>query len=400
MLSHLLLAGGKIGGAAAAAADGVMKVFDRLKCIQFDPLSIAGRNHDIALHARVRGYTPAVCDRLLYTERRLLDAWDKKMCVIRAVDLPWYRPFHEEIKSRLAASDGPVYPLLERVRAHIGAHGPTTAKMLDISGEAEWGFGIGNWGSPNPGRVVLEAMLAWGELVVANKDSGRKAYDFTEKLLSQAITKMADPYGSYDEYAEWRVSRRVSSVGIIRKGQSSAWAFAAILTPEDRVSAIARLLRSGRLLPARIDNLKSEFLVCAESYERYLDEGYRADDELRFIAPLDNLLWDKSLIRTLFDFDYHWEVYDPPQKRKFGYYVIPILYGDEFVGRIEPVFKKGDEAMRVEGFWWNADAPSTRNVTQGAVRNALEDYARFLGASGYIVEDAAKGGAMWASRPT
>jgi uncharacterized protein YcaQ len=78
VLSHLLLAGGvKAGGAEA-----VMEVFERLRCVQFDPLSVAGRNHDIVLQARVNGYTPALCEGLLYMEQHLLDAWDKKMCII------------------------------------------------------------------------------------------------------------------------------------------------------------------------------------------------------------------------------------------------------------------------------------------------------------------------------
>ena len=381
MLSHLLLAGEKmIGADNAGVAEAVMRVFERLNCIQFDPLSVAGRNHDIALQARVKNYRPDICDKLLYTDRRLLDGWDKKMCIIRAADWPWFRPFHKESKRWLARADGPVYPLLESVRAHIKEHGPTTAKMLNIEGEAEWGFGTGNWGSPNPGRVALEAMLSWGELVVANKNNGRKAYDFAEKLLPPEIYNMPSPYESEDAYAEWRVLRRVSSMGLIRKGTSYPWALAAILTTQARNAAISKLLKTGKLIEVYIEGLNAPFVSRPEDWERYAAEGYIEDGAPRFIAPLDNLMWDKQLIVALFGFDYHWEVYDPPSKRKFGYYVLPILAGDEFIGRVEPVYKKGDAAMRVKGLWLERDR-------RGAVLKALEDYARFLGAEGYAIDN-------------
>ena len=380
MLSHLLLAGGKLSG-----AEGVMRVFDRLKCIQFDPLAVAGRNHDIALQARIKDYTPSICETLLYTERRLLDAWDKKMCVIRTADLPLFRPLHRQLRERLGGPGGPVYAILDEVRARVAEHGPTTAKMLNISGEAEWGFGTGNWGSPNPGRVALEAMLAWGELVVANKNKGVKAYDFTVKLLPDEIVSRPDPHATDGAYIEWRVLRRVTSAGLIKKGRSNVWMFSTEFTPRERSAAVYRLLRGGRLLEIGVEGLKQTYYACAEDWERYAAEGCEPDGGLRFIAPLDNLMWDKQLIRELFDFDYHWEVYEPPHKRKFGYYVTPILAGDGFIGRAEPVFKKGDEAMRVKGLWWESDA-AARKYGRRAIRLALEDYARFLGARGYVME--------------
>jgi uncharacterized protein YcaQ len=365
-------------------ADAVMRVFDRLYCIQFDPLSVAGRNHDIALQARVQNYVPAVCERLLYTDRRLLDGWDKKMSVIRAADWPMFRPFHDESRERLSGADGPVFMIIDKVRAYIREHGPATAKMLDMPGEAIWWFGTGNWGSSNPGRVALEAMVTWGELIVANKDNNRKSYDFAAKLLPGEIVGCPNPHASGESYAEWLVLRRTASAGLIRKGQSPAWSQTAVLSPEARNSAITRCLNDGRLIIINIEGSKAAFLARREDWERYVAEGFAADERLRFIAPLDNLMWDKSLIRTLFGFDYQWEVYTPPQSRKYGYYVLPILAGDTFVGRIEPVFHKGGDKMIVRGLWWEPGV-KPRNYSGKPLRRALESYARFLGANDYEI---------------
>jgi uncharacterized protein YcaQ len=71
-----------------------------------------------------------------------------------------------------------------------------------------------------------------------------------------------------------------------------------------------------------------------------------------FLGALDPLIWDRELLRTLFDFDYLWEVYVPPAKRRWGYYVLPILFGDRLVGRIEPRIERKANTLRIVGLWW------------------------------------------------
>ena len=99
-------------------------------------------------------------------------------------------------------------------------------------------------------------------------------------------------------------------------------------------------------------------------------EPMPGEPELRqeFLAPLDNLLWDRKLIAALFDFDYTWEVYVPKDKRKYGYYVLPLLYGERLVGRIEPVFDKKARQLTVKNIWYEADF-----VPDTAFKKALDE---------------------------
>ncbi len=337
----------------------------------------------------MENYTPALGDELLYATRQLLDAWDRKASIIRTADRPGFHRFHAQARERLGQPDGVIFPVLDKVRAHIRENGATTAKSLGMPGKAAWGFGVGNWGSPNLGRVALEAMLLWGKLAIAHKPGGRKAYDFASRLLPAEIVNQPDPHPSGESYAEWRVLRRVAAAGLIWQGQSAAWMGPAVLLPQARHAAASRLLHRGELMPVRVEGVKLPFLARPEDWARYEAKGFGTDDRLRFIAPLDNLMWDRPQVSALFGFEYHWEVYDPPQKRQFGYYVLPILAGDELVGRVEPVFKKEDAAMRVKGIWWEEGA-KTRKFSRGAMRQALEDYARFLVAKEYGVEAGAK----------
>ena len=80
-----------------------------------------------------------------------------------------------------------------------------------------------------------------------------------------------------------------------------------------------------------------------------------------FIGPLDNLIWDRDLIRWLFDFDYTWEVYKPAAQRKYGHYVLPVLYGDRFIARVEPIFDRKARVLTVVNWWWEVGvAPDDR----------------------------------------
>ncbi|MCL2137156.1 MAG: winged helix DNA-binding domain-containing protein [Coriobacteriia bacterium] len=377
MLTHLLLTEQK-----KASSEAVLEVFERIKSLQFDPLSVAGQNHNIALNSRLTNYQREITDALLYSDRALLDAWDRKMGIIRTLDWPSFHHFHEQTKQRLGSADGQIFPVLDAIRAHITEHGATAASDLGIKGEAAWWFGVGNWGSPALGRVALEAMLMWGELVIANKHMGRKSYDFASRLLPKEIVEMPDPFDTDEAYARWRVLRCVTASGLIRKGNSPAWVMTQILSPEMRKATIEALLDDGELMQISIAGSRQTLLACTKDFEAYAQSGFVSDGRLRFIAPLDNLMWDKSLISFLFDFDYHWEVYDPPAKRKYGYYVLPILLGDEFIGRIEPTFKKDDEVMLVKGLWWDK-GHKPRQVTQRMLKEAIGEYARFLGSDGY-----------------
>ena len=93
------------------------------------------------------------------------------------------------------------------------------------------------------------------------------------------------------------------------------------------------------------------------------------------MAPLDNLLWDRQLLRELFNFDYIWEVYVPADKRRYGYYVLPILYGDQFIARFEPIREKARGVMTIKNLWWETDITPTKQMKSDLV----ECFQRFLG---------------------
>jgi uncharacterized protein YcaQ len=96
------------------------------------------------------------------------------------------------------------------------------------------------------------------------------------------------------------------------------------------------------------------------------------------LAPLDNLLWDRRLAKDLFGFDYVWEVYKPVAERRYGYYVLPILYGDRFIARFEPGRDKESGALVVKNWWWEPGVSPSEGMRLD-VRHCFERFLRYLG---------------------
>jgi hypothetical protein len=153
----------------------------------------------------------------------------------------------------------------------------------------------------------------------------------------------------------------------------------------ERVRQTAALVERGLIAPVTVDGLKGpRYIVSAEQsvLEAAADWNEDRHRDVAFLAPLDPLMWDRRLLRDLWEFDYLWEVYVPEAKRRWGYYVLPILFGDRLVGRIEPRLDRAARTLRMAGLWWEEGfAPRRAEGFVPAMRRALRDYSAFVGAT-------------------
>jgi uncharacterized protein YcaQ len=161
-----------------AAEESVLAVIDRFGSLQFDPLEVAGRNHDLVLHARVAGYRRPWTDRLLYERRLLFEAYNKGLSILPTRELPWHRLTWDRARR---AHEGEVFrehedhvtELLDRIRRD----GPISTADLDRSEAIDW-----YWGPTLKSRAVLEALAEAGSLGIARRDGNRRFYDLAERL--------------------------------------------------------------------------------------------------------------------------------------------------------------------------------------------------------------------------
>jgi uncharacterized protein len=363
----------------AGGLDGVLEVFRRLGSVQFDPIAAAGRSHDLVLHARVAGYEPAWCD-LLYERREIFEATNKALSLVPTSEFPWFRlssgrkgpRFHAEVLAENAA-------VAERVLERIRAEGALSA--LDFAPEhgapRDW-FGM----PENVVRAVFEAYTVVGVLGLARRDGNLRYYDLLERLLPADVLAREVPVR---EQLRHKLLSRYRAHGLLGAAAGSG-TFDRIApsksTPErpGRSELREELVELGALIPVDVAGVRGNRFVLAEELA-LLQAPPEPTPSVAFIAPFDSLLWDTSLIGSLFDFEYVWEAFFPPAKRRWGWYVLPILFGDRFVGRIEPRIDRDQARVQVLGVWWeDGFAPRRADGFVNAMRDALGAYLSFAGA--------------------
>ena len=357
----------------------MLEVFRRLGSIQFDRLAFAGRNHDLMLHARVADYDPAWCD-LLYERREIFEAYNKGLSFVPAIEFPWFRGILSRNPSHTLAENAEV---AERVLERIRADGPLSA--LDF--ERERGSTTDWFGMPtNTVRAVLEAYAVTGALGLARRDGNRRYYDLLERLLPAEVLARSIPL---QEQLRHKLLSRYRAHGLLGVGGGGdIYGGLGPAKPDPRWpdypgrnALREELVERGELVPVEVEGVRGKRFVLAEEVE-LLEAPPEPPPSVAFLPPFDPLVWDRGLLGSLFEFEYVWELFFPPDKRRWGWYVLPMLFRDRLVGRIEPRIDRAGGQLEVLGLWWE-DGFSPRR-TEGfveAMRDALRAYMRFGGAT-------------------
>jgi uncharacterized protein len=355
--------------------DAVLGVFRRWGSIQFDPLAVAGRSHDLVLHARVAEYDPGWCE-LLYERREIFEAYNKGLSLVSTDELPWFRVTSSRNASRILAENADAAGrVLERIRAE----GPLSS--LDF--ESERGATTDWFGVPtNTIRAVLEAYAVTGELGLARRDGNRRYYDVVERLLPADVLAHEIPLS---EQLRHKLLSRYRAHGLLGVGGGGD-IFGGIgpakpdpRWPEypGRTALREELVASGELVPVDVENVRGKRFVLGAEVD-LLEDPPEPAPSVAFLPPFDPLVWDRGLLGSLFEFEYVWELFVPPAKRRWGWYVLPVLFGDRLVGRIEPRFDRVGDRVEVLGLWWeDGFVPRRAEGFVEAMRDALRAYLRF-----------------------
>ena len=365
-----------------AGKSGVLAHIRRVGCIQYDPLNIVGNNPELVLQARVRDFRPEMLQELLYEERMLVDGWDKNMSIYPMHDWPYFRRRKRAAKNNPGRSADHVKSVLPIIRRAIKRRGPLSSIDLDLDKTVDW-----SWAPTRLARAGLDSMYNWGELVIHHRIHTRKVYDFASRHIAKEILSAPDPNRTKRQFHDWYLLRRIGGVGLIWNRASDAWLGMYGKRSDERKATLGRLLRQGKVLELNVEDVKLPLYMRRED-KMILDASLnskRKAPQAIIIAPLDNLLWDRRLVEQLFDFSYVWEVYKPVSERRYGYYVLPILYGDRFIARFEPGRDKKSRAIIIKRWWWEATVNQTTALRRDLLR-CFQQFIKFLGAEELHIE--------------
>ena len=377
----ILFKQGLLGEHRFIGKEGAYRYVRQAGCIQFDPVDACGKNAELTLQSRVKGFRKRMLDDLLYRDRLLVDYSDKELSIWPTEDWPYFSGYRERSMAHGRRFEG--IPELEAQAVdYIRRHGPVSSDTLPVDGRIFWHSSMhwsGDWHKESPAaRSVLEQLYTDGVLLIHHKSGSRKFYDLAEKYLPPELLNAPNPCADEAAFLDWRVKRRIGAVGLLWNRRSDAW-LGIEMTAEQRDAAFERLEKAGDVTAVRVEGLRSPlYMLSADRPELEAVMADRAPrkERLEFLAPLDPMLWDRKLIEALWGYRYSWEIYTPADKRKYGYYVLPILYGDRFIGRIEPKADRQERSLTVRNLWLEPGVRETHKLSE-KIGSAARRLARF-----------------------
>lgn len=328
-----------------------------IEAVQEDPLSIGARSQDLVLAARVLDYRPEHLVELLYAARQAFE-YGAAFYIFPMAELPYWRLHMRRrgVERRFAAMLQRDPGLLNAMREEIRQRGPVGNK--DFAGEQRI---AGHYRGNRDTSLALYHLWLTGELLLSHRKNNQRVYDLAEKLIPPEHR-----WEATDEQAETYFARKeVSFAGLIReRAWRMQWRYDIHreVTYEEAAQRVALMREQGVVETVRIEGAKDDHLMLAEDAGLLAEvaagrtpEAWRplettTEQEVTFLAPLD-IVSARGRAKPLFDFDYVWEVYKPAHQRRWGYYVLPVLYGDRLVARIEPKYDRATKTLRVLGYW-------------------------------------------------
>lgn len=357
---------------------GLYDLIWRLGYVQLDSIATVERAHHLILFSRYRTYRPKDLERLLAKDRLVFEHWTHDACVIPTC---WFRYWHPRFaRSRRSLFENRWFrerigddpeTVIEQVRRHVAANGLTRSRELS-AGEEE--ARSGPWWGWGPAKTALEYLWHTGEIAVARRDSFQKIYDLTERIIPP---EHHGPAPDAAEEREWACSAALDRLGIATPSELARF-FDAFPLEQARVWIADN---RHRLIDVEVEGApgtKPRRAVAWADIEDRLAAAPEALPGLRLLAPFDPIVRDRKRAEHLFGFDYRFEAFVPAPKRRFGYYVLPVLEGDRLTGRADLKTDRQAGTLTLQGLWWE---PGVRDGAgrRLALAKEMQRLARFVG---------------------
>ncbi len=379
----------RLGGPAPRRkpdAAAVRDVANALGCLQLDPTSAVARSQLLVLHSRLGDVDPVLLDRVAYEERALFEYWAHEASYVCAIDLPlhaWAMRTWPGADTLRAHRAGAWLDANAAFRVHLldqlGADGPLRAR--DVENRAAVSFRYDGW-TPQDWTVgrMLELLWQRGEIGVLRREGGQRLWDLAERCLPSPGLEAAD---HLDERRVVRLAaeRSLRALGVARLPHIRAH-FTRNRYP-GLAEALADLHAEKAIERVAVDGLAGEWWVHARDVDTLralaaVEHPWRPRTAL--LSPFDNLVCDRSRTEQLFSFRHRLEIYVPAAKRRWGYFVLPILHGDSLIGRVDLVMDTRAGVLDVKALHREPDAPRGSTVA-GAVRREFDRMAAWRGAT-------------------
>ncbi|RYH06339.1 winged helix-turn-helix domain-containing protein [Tropicimonas sp. IMCC6043] len=340
---HLLLR----PGSGPGRDDDLDGVLHELGFVQIDSVNTLARAHDLILWSRRGRYRPEALERLVSHRRTAFEHWTHDAAVVPMEFYPMWRLKFARDEARMRAR----WPAARRegweseidtVLRHIADEGPACSNDLG-GGEKKGSSGWWDW---HPSKTALEFLWRSGRLAICHRRGFRKFYDLTERVIP---AEHRNSHKDDGEIVDWAMSEALKRLGFGTSGEMAA--FFEIVTRDEARAWCARALSAGHIIETDIEmadgSRRRSFTT-----ETVLDTISSLPDpssRVRLLSPFDPVLRDRARTERLFGFHFRIEIFVPEARRKYGYYIFPVLQGDRVIGRLDA--RRTGNVLTVSAFW-------------------------------------------------
>lgn len=356
----------------------VLDVVKRLECVQIDPVAAVERNQHLALSARMPRYQPDLLNSLL-ASKDVFETMANALCAIPMEDYPIFESTRARLRTRLAEELDTYKDSAREILARLEREGPLPAKAFEANHRVH-----GYWDNQAPKTKitshVLNLLTDSSVIRVVERQGNTRLFDLTERTVPHQLLEASSVISMEESQLllleKYMRAYRIFDLSDARFG----WQYDKVL---DRKAKFEPYLNRGFVVPLHIEGVRTTYYALAEDLpfleELTNDEGRKEPQTVRFLPPLDNLLWRRPRLVDLFDFDYKWEIYTPATKRQYGYYAMPILYGSRLIGRIDPLLDRKNQQLIIENLQLEPGTKVTKRL-QSDLWKELRRFATFHGA--------------------
>ena len=358
-----------------AGKEGAAQIIERLGYVQIDTIAVIHRAHHHTLWTRLPDYDAGMLHDLLATDRSVFEYWGHAASYLPISDYRFYLPRMERARNEVPTNQWARQrweqsePLFEPILQRIRREGALGSKDFEPPPGAQ----RGTWWDRKPAKVALEILFTRGELMISERHNFQRRYDLTERVLpDDTDTRMPDD----QELGAFLVRRALGAYGVAQAREIADHIHAA--SKEVVEQALAALVDSGDVIAVQVgENEEADYYAFPQTVDGAASLS-PASHRVALLSPFDNLIIQRTRLEQLFDFTYRLECYTPAAKRSYGYFVLPILWDERFVGRLDPKAERKSRTLIVRNLVFEPHFADFDPFLPPFAR-ALSDLARFNG---------------------
>lgn len=341
-----------------AGPQSVIKAIEHLGYVQLDTISVIERAHHHILWSRIPTYKPQWLDAAQIKERKVFEYWSHAAAYLPMKDyrfsLPVMNAFKDKKDSWPTSSKADMKKVLERI--HMD--GPVMSRDFESDHKG------GTWWDWKPPKWALQRLFLEGHIMVSHRKGFQRIYDLPERIIPTDVNTTSP---TNKEYYTHLIARTLEAQGLATRNELIHLRH---IPPKDFDLLLNELMEAGILKAIHLEDKKQYFTLPANA-----DKKLKLRDTVTILSPFDNAIIWRNRLKDIFGFEYTLECYLPEHKRTFGYFCLPILYKDEFAGRIDMKADRAKRLLQVHNIFWNE---GMEDVEQHPLfEEALNDFAVF-----------------------